>query len=305
MENKTDYVTISLSLHLVFARLMKEHAFFLENSFMAKDKMFSDEAAYHKKKFEKLLSDTIALSNSMLPQYLLESGCILTKYTMQAEKRTESLTGIPINSAITFAERELIPCSQPNITPGIIYQVKRCNQYAIRVLNGMVQFKERILKQVLSCQMAIRIYPTWLTHTIYEAKLYRSYIMNAETKYYFKYGTAIQTQISWNQIMTEHALLTASMMDPTEQSFIQKNIALSDMFAQDTQRLKKSKSQMSKPPQEIVSQTIQFKEINESALQGILNCKIKSMILPLMADHMLRETLFYLYLQQNQVEYTQ
>ena len=201
MENKTDYVTISLSLHLVFARLMKEHAFFLENSFMAKDKVFSDEAAYHKKKFEKLLSDTIALSNSMLPQYLLESGCILTKYTMQAEKRTESLTGIPINSAITFAERELIPCSQPNITPGIIYQVKRCNQYAIRVLNGMVQFKERILKQVLSCQMAIRIYPTWLTHTIYEAKLYRSYIMNAETKYYFKYGTAIQTQISWNQII--------------------------------------------------------------------------------------------------------
>ena len=88
MENKTDYVTISLSLHLVFARLMKEHAFFLENSFMAKDKVFSDEAAYHKKKFEKLLSDTIALSNGMLPQYLLESGCILTKYTMQAEKRT-------------------------------------------------------------------------------------------------------------------------------------------------------------------------------------------------------------------------
>ena len=96
--------------------------------------------------------------------------------------------------------------------------------------------------------------------------------------------------------MTEHAVLTASMMDPTEQSFIQKNIALSDMFAQDTQRLKKSKSQMSKPPQEIVSQTIQFKEINESALQGILNCKIKSMILPLMADHMLRETLFYVYI---------
>ena len=61
---------------------------------------------------------------------------------------------------------------------------------------------------------------------------------------------------------------------------------------------------MSKPPQEIVSQTIQFKELNESALQGILNCKIKSIILPLMADHMLRETLFYLYLQQNPWKYT-
>ena len=304
MENKTDYVTISLSLHLTFARLMKEHAFFLENSFMPKDKAFSDEAAYHKKKFEKLLSDTIALSDGMLPQCLLESGCILTKYTMQAEKRTEFLTGISINSAITSAERELTACSHPKITPGTIYQVKRCNQYSIRILNGIIQFKERILKQVLSCQMAIGIYPTWLTHAIYEAKLYRRYIMNAETKYYFEYGTAIQTEISWNQIMTEHALLTAGMMDPTEQNFIQKNIALSDIFVQDTQRLKKSKSHMSKLSQEMISQTIQFKELNESALQGILNCKIKSIILPLMADHMLRETLFYLYLQQNPLKCT-
>lgn len=304
MENKTDYVTISLSMHLVFARIMKEHAFFLENSCMPKDKLFADEAAYHKKKFEKLLSDTIALSNDMLPQYLLESGCVLTKYTMQAEKRTEFLTGIPINSAITSAERELIPCNHPNITPGTIYQVKRCNQYAIRILNGIIQFKERILKQILSCQMAISIYPTWLTHAIYEAKLYRRYIMNAETKYYFEYGTAIQTQISWNQIMTEHALLTAGMMDPTEQNFIQKNIALSNIFAQDTQELKKQKVYTSKLPQEIVSQTIQFKELNESVLQGILSCKIKSIILPLIADHMLRETWFYLYLQKHLLKCT-
>ena len=219
-------------------------------------------------------------------------------------KRTESLTGIPINSAITFAERELIPCSHPNITPGIIYQVKRCNQYAIRILNGMIQFKERILKQVLSCQMAISIYPTWLTHTIYEAKLYRSYIMNAETKYYFKYGTAIQTQISWNQIMTEHAFNNCGYDGSNRTKFhSEKHCSFRYVCARYAE-IKKSKTQMSKPPQEIVSQTIQFKELNESALQGILNCKIKSIILPLMADHMLRETLFYLYLQQNPWKYT-
>lgn len=304
MENKTDYVTISLLLHLFFARLMKEHAFFLENIFLSKDKFFSDEAAYHKKKFEKLLSDIVALSNGMLSQYLLESGCILTKYTMQAEKRTEFLTGIPINSAITSAEYELISCNHPKITPGIIYQIKRCNQYAIRILTGIIQFKERILKQILSSQMGVSIYLTWLIHTIYEAKLYRSYIMNAERKHYFEYGTTIQTQISWNQIMTEHALLTAGMMDPTEQNFIQKNIAFSNIFAQDTQRLKMSKSQISKPSQEMVSQTIQFKELNGSLLQGILSSKIQSIILPLMADHMLRETLFYLYLQKHLLKCT-
>ena len=92
MENKTDYVTISLSLHLVFARLMKEHAFFLENSFMAKDKVFSDEAAYHKKKFEKLLSDTIALSNGMLPPVrYLESGRISYKIYQDAGRKKNTI----------------------------------------------------------------------------------------------------------------------------------------------------------------------------------------------------------------------
>ena len=77
MENKTDYVTISLSLHLVFARLMKEHAFFLENSFMAKDKVFSDEAAYHKKKFENFfhifsyLLDKFVVSNISIPSIII------------------------------------------------------------------------------------------------------------------------------------------------------------------------------------------------------------------------------------------
>lgn len=301
MENKTDYVSISLSLHLIFARFMKEHAFFLENSFMPKDKAFADEAAYHKKKFEKLLSDTITLSDGMLPQYILESGCILTKYTMQAEKRTEFLTEIPINSVITSAESELTACTKPKTTPGTIYHVKQLNQYSIRILNGFIQFNERILKQVLSCQMAISIYPTWLTHTIYEAKMYRSYMMNAETKYYFEYGTASQTQINWNKIMTEHALFTAGLLDPTEQSFIQKNIALSDCFIENTQRLKKSKSHLGELSQDTLSQ---FKELNESVLQGILNGTIKSMILPLLADHMLRATSFYLYLQQTPLRYT-
>lgn len=304
MENKTDYVTISLSLHLIFARLMKEHAFFLENSFMPKDKAFSDEAAYHKKKFEKLLSDTIALSDRRLPQHTLESGCIFTKHTMQAEKRTEFLTGIPINSDITSLERELTACEQPKITPGIIYHVKQFNRYSIRILNGMIQFKERILKQVLSCQITIGICPTWLTHTINEAKMYRSYILNAETKFYFEYGTEIQTQISWNQIMTEHALLTVGLLDPTEQNFIQKNIVFSECFIQNTQKLKKSKAHWSELSSDIISHTIQFKELNESALENILSCKLKSIMLPLLADHMLRETLFCLYLQQKPFTYT-
>ncbi len=36
--NQTDYVRLSLELHLFFDRIMKEHSFFLETAFMEKDK---------------------------------------------------------------------------------------------------------------------------------------------------------------------------------------------------------------------------------------------------------------------------
>ncbi len=34
--NQTDYVRLSLELHLFFDRIMKEHSFFLENCFYGK-----------------------------------------------------------------------------------------------------------------------------------------------------------------------------------------------------------------------------------------------------------------------------
>ena len=43
------YITLSLELHLFFARIMKEHALFLEAGFPGKDKSFIEEAEEYKK----------------------------------------------------------------------------------------------------------------------------------------------------------------------------------------------------------------------------------------------------------------
>ena len=86
-----DYVTSSLELHLFFARIMKEHSLFLQAGFMPKNTEYIQEAMLYKRQFEKLLSDTVSLSNCMVRDKILTSGEIVTKFTYGAERKTEIL----------------------------------------------------------------------------------------------------------------------------------------------------------------------------------------------------------------------
>ena len=49
---------------------------------------------------------------------------------------------------------------------------------------------------------------------------------------------------------------------------------------------------------EILAKTIEFSKFKAAGTEGILNCKIASLILPLLADHVLREANHYIRLLQ-------
>ncbi|MGN0481943.1 MAG: DUF2935 domain-containing protein [Lachnospiraceae bacterium] len=52
--------------HLFFARIMKEHALFLEVGFPCAEEKWIEKADCFRKKFEKLLSDVVMLSNGRM-----------------------------------------------------------------------------------------------------------------------------------------------------------------------------------------------------------------------------------------------
>lgn len=86
-----DYIKSSLELHIFFARIMKEHALFLQAGFMPISNDYICESQWYKGEFEKLLSDTVKLSNCMINSEILNSGEIITRYTFGAEKRHQNL----------------------------------------------------------------------------------------------------------------------------------------------------------------------------------------------------------------------
>ena len=292
MQFSERYSIFSLELHLFFARIMKEHSLFLMAGFTPANAAFVREAEQYKQRFEELLFQATILADGVVRQEVLSSGEVVTQFTALAERQTQHLTGIGINENLTARQERLRPGSSIVWNPVLIQQVRVLNQTALRLLDGLISLKEQVLSRVLSCNMFTMNYPLLLEHIIREAKLYREYVYTLETNGDIDPQEMGQLEQFWNQIMMEHAMFIRGLLDPTEDDLI--NTA--DSFAKDYARLLESSraAQDSTLINNSLAETIKFKEFKTAGVTGIEACKIRSVILPLLADHVLREANHFL-----------
>ncbi len=290
-----DYVVYSLELHLFFARIMKEHSLFLEAGYVQKNQDFIERADYFRTQFENLLGEVVNLSNGMIRSNVLESGEIVTEFTMDAEKSTDFYTGISIDTEITALEEELRCCDFSNITPQTSEEVTRINQMAIELLNGLIELKEDTLDGMLSCNMFTVNYPLLIKHILREAELYRSYVIELEDSGELDDKNRRDNELFWNEIMMEHALFIRGLLDPSEYELVNTSNNLAEDFANLYLKAKNMTDEtIESITDETIMKTIEIRDFKETGVKGIEACEIQSIILPLLADHVLREANHYL-----------
>ena len=286
------YVTLSLELHLFFARIMKEHALFLEAGFTPANEEFVRKADFYKRGFESVLRRAIGLSHGITDQSVLESGELFTEFTANAERQTQCFTGIPIDRELTAMAARL-RCGGPcRVSPVLCRQVKQLNETALRLLDGLIGFKETTLKRVLACRMFTMNYPLLLEHIIREAKLYRTFLRDAE-RCCLDGQTMKETEVFWNQIMMAHAQFIRGLLDPTEDALIKTSDAFAQEYAALLARAREA-NDAAMGRQEALKETLRFRDFKTAGAKGITDCKIRSVILPLLADHVLREANHYI-----------
>jgi len=293
--SREKYVITSLELHLFFARIMKEHAIFLEAGFTPKDSDFSQEADSFKEQFEDILADAVQVSNGFIREDVLSSGEIVTDFTAFTEQKTQDLTGIAINENITHTEKELQHNNYARINPNLARYVRQLNHRARRAVHDFIRFKERLLKFILSCEMFTTNYPLLIEHILREARLYQSYLISIESRYDIDDRDIRQTELFWNQIMMEHALFIRGLLDPTENELI----TTANDFADDYAVLLKAATEatdltLDSITDETLAKTIEYRDFKRAGTEGISGCKIRGIIVPLLADHVLREANHYI-----------
>lgn len=290
-----EYVTFSLETNLFFGRIMKEHSLFLLAGFPAKETKLIQRADQFRKEFEEGLRRTVKLADGIVSESVLNSGEIVTEFTGKAECQTGNLTGIPIDVKITEAEERLRAGNRVMVNRGIVYHVRMLNRQMLRCLNGLISFKEGILREVTKCRLYTANYPLLLEHILREAKLYRQILSELEKRGRISVPDLKNMEIFWNQIMMEHAQFIRGLLDPTECELIEK----ANGFAEDYCRLlEEAKEQDMKVMNTLTERTLQttkqYQQFKTAGTEGITGCEIRSIILPLLADHVLREANHYL-----------
>ena len=290
-----EYVILSLETHLFFGRIMKEHSLFLLAGFPAKETEFIQRADQFRKEFEDGLRKTVKLADGIISEEVLNSGEVVTEFTQKAECQTRDLIGIPIDVKITEAEEGLRVGKCVRVNREIVYHVRMLNRQMLSSLNGLILFKEEILKEMTTGKLYTTNYPLLIEHILREAKLYWQIISELEKRGRIFAPDLKNLEIFWNQIMMEHAQFIRGLLDPTEFELMEK----ADGFAKDYCRLlEEAREQDRKVMNTLTARTLQttkqYQEFKTAGTEGITSCEIRSIILPLLADHVLREANHYL-----------
>ena len=294
MQRLQSYIIISIELNLFFARIMKEHALFLAAGFTPVNASLAREANTFRMHFEELLAQAAHLGDGVIRPAVLRSGELVTEFTSGAEQITQQFTGIAIDRRITAFEERMLAQEGFSVSLELAEQTRQLNKNALRLVQGLIAFKQRVLENAGACRIFTMNYPLLIRHIIREAELYRSYLTELESGRMVNDMGMRRTEQFWNRIMMEHAMFIRGLLDPSEAALIKT----SDDFAQDYARLlERSRGQnelASSKQSASLAETLKFRDFKAAGTKGICNCEIQSIILPLLADHVLREANHYI-----------
>lgn len=292
MEN---YTTLSLETHLFFARIMREHALFLEAGFPCVNDPWIQRADYFRQQFEDLLRETVKISDGQIGSEILKSDELVTQFTIPAENRTEFLSGVSIDSRISMMEQKLRSGCGCKENSELTETIEKINEKALWLVEGLIDFKENILEEVGNGKLFNANYPLLIKHIIREAKLYRATIKELMQNRRVSHKSLKETEEFWNRIMMEHALFIRGLLDPSEEQLIDT----ADEFAQEYKKLlemarRQDCRAMDDLTRKSLEETLKYRQFKTAGAEGILDRTIASIILPLLADHVLREANHYI-----------
>lgn len=131
-----------------------------------------------------------------------------------------------------------------------------------------------------------------------EARLYRAHLLRLENRGDCACQELCDSELFWNRIMMEHAMFIRGLLDPGEEALLHA----ADGFTADYKRLLDacavSNDKMIRDGQARMLMQ-KFRDFKQAGVEGIEACKIRSIILPLLADHVLREANHYLRLLED------
>jgi hypothetical protein len=191
--------------------------------------------------------------------------------------------------------------------PNNVSLVRKLNEESIELVHGFRNFKRNLLILIINCKISGFNFPLLVDHIAREAE----YFMRTLTK--FNQGilepiqdAIINENVFWLRIMMEHSRFIGSLFDQSERNLVRTALKFGDDFetllnqARDVESMLYHKQptypiigKMNKDSENAATELRNFKK---TGLELIQTCQVRSVINPLLADHVVREADHFLYM---------
>ncbi|MEH7235436.1 DUF2935 domain-containing protein [Bacillus sp. JJ1562] len=179
-------------------------------------------------------------------------------------------------------------------------QIRRFNSEVQQSATGIFAFKRKVLGLILTCKLpGANNFPLLVDHTSREANYFRKRLIELnEGKLKPLPEAIIKENVFFLRIMADHAKFIGHLLDPSERKLVDMARNFSNDFDQLMYQAVDLESM--KPQSQTVPLLDQFldqnrvsvaslRDFKKTARDLIEQCKIKSIIHPLLADHVFRE----------------
>jgi hypothetical protein len=156
------------------------------------------------------------------------------------------------------------------------------NRTSIEQAKKFVAFKHQMRDEQVAGRLKSLVWPTFFEHTAREAEHFI-----ARLELFSRGDVAIGEKDAiafWSEVMGDHADFVAHLLDPKELELVKKAMAASEAF----KKLPAEQTSAKEAAMRAVDEIIDFKV---AAAKGIETGQIKSIIHPVLADHVRREAL--------------
>ncbi|MDD2432321.1 MAG: DUF2935 domain-containing protein [Clostridia bacterium] len=178
--------------------------------------------------------------------------------------------------------------------------VHKLAQEALSTVLEIVQFKTLILDRLIECNLGGANFPLLVDHIRREAirfainiiRLCRGELMTPTEE-------LLHDEVFWLRIMADHSKFIRHLLDPSERKFISQAQIFSDTFDELRCQAEDYESILEITPrpipsllrftEDIVKAGTDLRNFKATATQFLKECKILSIIPPLLADHVRRE----------------
>ena len=299
MLKEQDFLEQSLNSSLFYLRTLRDFCINIQLSFYGNSE-YIGRASSLAKQSQDLGRELVTYTNGIIPKDAKEYQLYYTDYTLATEKLTEELFNLNLATDITKNISNLTVGTNQAPTLENIKKIEDFNKKALTIATEFVNLAEEIRKKLLNNELFSYSYPLLYDYMIRTINIYKAELVRLEEKIVKDPILVVDTEYDYNITVYEIISFLRGLINPNAARYI---LELNELINEEYPKLLDNYNNLPLSPEnqlmlseESLRLLRKTRILIKDMLKDLLDANLYFIIEPLAIDNFYRNTNYFLYI---------